>query len=154
MEGWPARVAERLVGSGYGSQAAPVIGSGPGRDPTLRDLRRALEEGLPVEALDRITGEICPDPDEALRLKHAVIPRTTLRRRSRLTLEEGERTERLARLLVLAEEVWEDGGAAREFLLSPQPQLGDERPVDLARSELGVREVEELLHRIEHALPG
>jgi len=96
MEGWPARVAERLAGSAYGSPAVPVIGSGPGRDPTLRDLRRAVEEGLPVEALDRITGEICPDPDEALRLKHAVIPRTTLRRRSRLTLEEGERTERLA----------------------------------------------------------
>jgi len=107
-----------------------------------------------VEALDRITGEICSDPDEALRLKHAVIPRTTLRRRTHLTLEEGERTERLARLLVLAEEVWEDGAAAREFLLPPQPQLGDERPVDLARSELGVREVEELLHRIEHAVPG
>ena len=72
---------------------------------------------------------------------------------TRLTPEESERLERLARLAALAEHVWEDAALAHEFLVSPQPQLGGERPVDLARSDLGAREVEALLHRIEYALP-
>jgi putative toxin-antitoxin system antitoxin component (TIGR02293 family) len=67
--------------------------------------------------------------------------------------EEGERAERLARMAALAERVWETPELAHEFLTSPQPQLKGERPIDLARSELGAREVEHLLMRIEHGLP-
>ncbi len=65
----------------------------------------------------------------------------------------SERLERLARMTVLAEEVWEDAELAHEFLTSPQPQLGGARPTDLARTDLGTRQVEELLNRIEYSLP-
>ncbi|HSL82600.1 MAG TPA: MbcA/ParS/Xre antitoxin family protein [Thermoanaerobaculia bacterium] len=64
----------------------------------------------------------------------------------------SERLERLARMTALAEEVWEDAELAHEFLTSPQPQLGGASPADLARSDLGTRQVEELLRRIEHSL--
>lgn len=139
----PGRVAERLVGVAYGE--SPV--------QSLRDLRRAVERGLEVEALERITDYLGRDAGEAARLRHAIVPRTTLRRRTRLTTEESERTERMARLVVMAEETWEDRESAREFLLSPQPQLGGDRPVELALTELGAREVEELLARLEYSLP-
>ncbi|HEU4800648.1 MAG TPA: antitoxin Xre/MbcA/ParS toxin-binding domain-containing protein, partial [Gemmatimonadales bacterium] len=79
--------------------------------------------------------------------------KTTLHRRERLTADESARLERLARMTALAEQVWEDEERAREFLVSAQPQLDGERPVDLARSDLGTREVEALLYRIEYALP-
>jgi putative toxin-antitoxin system antitoxin component (TIGR02293 family) len=96
-----------------------------------------VERGLDVEALERITDYLGRDAAEAAGLRHAIVPRTTLRRRTRLTTEESERTERLARLVDMAEETWEDRESAREFLLSPQPQLGGDRPVELALTELG-----------------
>ncbi len=136
-------VAERLGGAG-------VIGR---RVTTLAELRGAVEDGLPVATLDAITAHLAHDDAEATRLKYRVVPKSTLRRRSRLTAEESERTERLARLSALAERVWEDEALAREFMTSSQPQLQDARPLDLARSELGAREVEMVLMRIEHALP-
>jgi uncharacterized protein (DUF2384 family) len=49
--------------------------------------------------------------------------------------------------------VWEEPALAHEFLMSEQPQLDDERPVDLARSDLGTRQVEELLLRLEYSIP-
>jgi putative toxin-antitoxin system antitoxin component (TIGR02293 family) len=119
----------------------------------LTDLRHAIEAGLPVESLEMVTRYLAEDTSEATDLKHAVVPKTTLRRRTRLSTEESERTERLARLVALAEHVWEDPSLAREFLTSAQPQLDGARPIDLARTELGAQEVEELLMKIEYALP-
>jgi len=66
---------------------------------------------------------------------------------------ESKRLQRLARITALAEEVWDVPALAHEFLTSPQPQLGGERPVDLARNELGTRQVEGLLFKLEHSLP-
>jgi putative toxin-antitoxin system antitoxin component (TIGR02293 family) len=136
-------VAERLGGVGAIGRSVT----------TLAELRGAVDDGLPVATLDAIASHLAHDDAEATQLKYRVVPKSTLRRRSRLTPEESERTERLARLSALAERVWEDQTLAREFMTSPQPQLQDSRPIDLARSELGAREVEMVLMRIEHALP-
>ena len=54
---------------------------------------------------------------------------------------------RLARLTALAEYVWETEAHAHEFMRGEQPQLGA-RPIDLVRTELGRREVEDPLLRI------
>jgi putative toxin-antitoxin system antitoxin component (TIGR02293 family) len=120
---------------------------------SLADLRQAVEDGLPVDALERAVAHFGLEPAMASAIKYHIVPKTTLQRRTRLTLEESERLERLARITALAEQVWESPQLARQFLLGPQPQLGDERPVDLARTDLGTREVEQLLMQIEHALP-
>jgi len=121
---------------------------------TVDDLRAVVEGGLTVEALERTVRRVLGEGRAATELKHRIVPKTTLQRRQgRLSFEESERLERLARLAALAEEVWEDPGLAREFLASPQPQLGGERPVDLARSDLGTREVEDLLFKLEYSLP-
>ena len=121
---------------------------------TVDDLRLAVEAGLPVAALERTVRHVADDRAEAAALAHLIVPRTTLqRRRGRLSVEESQRLERLARMVALAEYVWEGAKEAHEFLTHRQPQLSDERPVDLARSDLGTRQVEELLFRIEYALP-
>jgi putative toxin-antitoxin system antitoxin component (TIGR02293 family) len=123
------------------------------RVKSLADLRLVVEHGLPVDALERTVAHFALEPGMASELKHGIVPKTTLQRRTRLTLEESERLERLARLAALAEEVWESPSLAKEFLVTAQPQLDGERPIDLARTDLGARQVEQLLMRIEHALP-
>jgi putative toxin-antitoxin system antitoxin component (TIGR02293 family) len=143
-----APVSANIVARMMGGQR--VLGR---RIRTVRQLRQAVEGGLPVGALEAVVGHVASDRFTAAALKYAIVPKTTLHRRERLTADESARLERLARMTVLAEQVWEDEEQAREFLVSAQPQLDGERPVDLARSDLGTREVEALLYRIEYALP-
>ncbi|HET6765690.1 MAG TPA: antitoxin Xre/MbcA/ParS toxin-binding domain-containing protein [Longimicrobiaceae bacterium] len=124
------------------------------RDVTsLSQLRSAVERGLPLAALDRVARHVAGKGGDVAAIKHSIVPRTTLARRTRLTREESERLERLARIIGMAESVWEDSGLAHEFLHSVQPALGGERPIDLARSDLGAREVEALLMKLEYGLP-
>ena len=121
---------------------------------TSDDLRRAVEAGLPVAALHHVAAHLARGAAGASAFKYRVVPKATLHRRGRtLSLEESERLERLARITALAEEVWEDPELAREFLTSRQAQLADETPLDLARTDLGAREVEDLLWKIEYSLP-
>lgn len=120
---------------------------------TVRELRHAVEEGLPVESLESTARYVAGSEQGAAEIKYRIVPKTTLHRRERLTPEESQRLERLARITALAEQVWEDRALAHEFLTSAQPQLDGERPVELARTDLGAREVEELLLGIEYALP-
>lgn len=118
------------------------------------DLIEAVEAGLPRDALHAVVHLVAGDGPEATELRHRIVAKTTLTRRSeRLTIEESERVERLARMMALAEHVWDDRAAAREFMLGAQPGLGNERPVDLIRTALSSRRVEELLLRIEYSLP-
>jgi putative toxin-antitoxin system antitoxin component (TIGR02293 family) len=121
---------------------------------TTAELAAAVEAGLPVASLDIVVRRVTGDTRRAIELKHRIVPKTTLqRRRDRLSTEESERLERLARLTALAEQVWEDPDLAHEFLVSPQPQLDGERPVDLIRTDLGTRTVEDLLWSLEYSLP-
>ena len=121
---------------------------------TTDDLRRAVEEGLPVETLGKVVAHVAGSDIAAGQLKYRIVPRATLhRRRTHLSLEESERVERLARVAALAEQVWEDEALAHEFLRSPQPQLGGQQPMDLVRTDLGARQVEELLMKLEYGLP-
>jgi putative toxin-antitoxin system antitoxin component (TIGR02293 family) len=138
-----ARVADVMGGEGTLGRSISSVG----------ELREAVESGLPVTALDAVVRHVARDDRGAAELKYRIVPKTTLRRRQRLDPEESQRLERLARMTALAEDVWEDPDLAHEFLTSAQPQLGGERPVDLARSDLGTREVETLLMKIEYALP-
>jgi putative toxin-antitoxin system antitoxin component (TIGR02293 family) len=78
---------------------------------------------------------------------------TYKRQRDLLKLEESEHTERLARVLATAEYVWDNEEESRRFLTTPNPALGGLRPIDTAYTELGARQVEELLWQIFYGLP-
>lgn len=121
---------------------------------SLRDLRAAIEKGFPVRSLHLAVRRITTSRKDAAAVTHSIVPRTTLHRRTtRLSKEESERLERLARMTALAEEVWEDVDLAHEFLMSEQPGLGGRRPVDLADTDVGTREVEDVLFKMEYSLP-
>ena len=82
-------------------------------------------------------------------------PRTLARRKSagRLSPDESERLLRVSTLFAKAVALFEgDTGAARQWLASPKKALGGEVPLDFARTEVGAREVEALIGRLEHGV--
>ncbi len=123
---------------------------------TLADLRDEIAKGLPVAALHRTIERVYRDPAERRRLLYRVVPEGSYKRRARtgqLTPAESERTARLAYIVALAEWVWDDPEAAREFLTTPHFELRNEAPIEVAVDEFGARQVEDILMGILHGLP-
>ena len=85
----------------------------------------------------------------------AGIAPTTLGRRKRagaLTPDESEHVIRLAALLERATRVFEDEADAADWLRTPNVALDGVTPLALADTELGAREVDDLLGRLEHGV--
>jgi putative toxin-antitoxin system antitoxin component (TIGR02293 family) len=121
---------------------------------TLLDLNDAVERGLPKATLRIVVQRIFPDASEQRALMHRIVPEATFkRRRDRLSPAESERTERLARVVAIAEDVWQDRDQARRFLTTPHPEIGGKTPLDAALTELGARQAEEVMARIVYGLP-
>jgi putative toxin-antitoxin system antitoxin component (TIGR02293 family) len=143
------------------SEIAQVMGGKPVFRVNLTsvgDLERAIASGLPKAALrhtaERIfCGTTQNERGETRRLIYRVVPEATFKRRTRLSPAEGEKTERLARVIAEAEYVWADRQQARVWLTRPHPELGDRTPVDCTSTELGARQVEEVLARLFYGLP-
>jgi putative toxin-antitoxin system antitoxin component (TIGR02293 family) len=82
-------------------------------------------------------------------------PRTLERRREegRLNPEESDRLLRASRIFGMALALFEgDADAARSWLSAPTPGLGGHTPLEIARTEVGAREVENLIGRLEHGV--
>lgn len=81
--------------------------------------------------------------------------RATLHRRKAdgsLDRAASDRLVRFARLLLRAKEVLGGEAAARSWLSAPAVAFRGECPLDFADTEIGAREVEALLGRIEHGV--
>jgi putative toxin-antitoxin system antitoxin component (TIGR02293 family) len=125
-----------------------------GRQVTsLGELRDAVAAGLPKRALNNTIHVLAPEPADAKRMMFGFIPLATYKRRVRLKLSESEQTERLARVLATARHVLETPENVRHFMLSPHQLLKGERPFDVAKTELGARQVEDILWDVFYSLP-
>jgi putative toxin-antitoxin system antitoxin component (TIGR02293 family) len=121
---------------------------------SIEQLEEIVGEGLPKAALRTTVRRVFPLPREANRCLYRIVPEATYKRRNgKLRIIESERTERLARVIAAAETVWDDQNDAREWLLKPHPELGDRAPIECALTELGARQVEALLDRLQYGLP-
>ncbi len=103
----------------------------------VQNLQKALD--LPLEKLAGVLG----------------MSRATLHRRKnqgKIDAEESEKLVRFERLLKKAEEVFGDAANARAWLQRKQVGLGNAVPLEFARTEIGAREVENLLGRIEYGV--
>ena len=122
---------------------------------TLNDLHEIVAGGLPKTSVRALFSHLSERYDvEVQPLRDFVAPRATLkRRRTRLTPTESQRLERLARIVAMTEDVWQDRTAAAEFLRRPHRSLGGRTPLQMATTDLGARQVEELLASIEFGLP-
>ena len=71
----------------------------------------------------------------------------------RLSLAESEGLLRLSRVFERATSLYDgDQRGAVQWLETPIPTLDNQRPLDLAQTEPGAREVEDLIGRIEHGI--
>ena len=110
-----------------------------------------VAKGLPFKEIETLRDQI-DEPLESLG-RHLSISRSTLQRRRagrRLTPQESDRVLRFCRLLRHAVGVFGDLDRARQWLKFPQRGLGGAVPLDYASSEIGAREVDDLLGRIEY----
>jgi len=103
----------------------------------VQSLQKALD--LPLEKIASVLG----------------MSRATLHRRQlqgKIDKGESEKLVRYQRLLAKAEDVLGDAANAREWLTHMQTGLGNAVPLDFAKTEIGAREVENLLGRIEYGV--
>ena len=112
-----------------------------------------MEKGLPKQALSRTAKRIFVERGAARKFLVTVVPEATFKRRVRLTVQESERTERLARVIAAAEYVWENRDEAHQWLNTPHPELDNKSPLRTALTDLGARRVEAVLDRIFYGLP-
>ena len=117
------------------------------------ELIHRIQKGLRFSELETLQNSI-DLPFEQLAAKLS-ISRSTLQRRKaagRLSPDESDKVMRLSRLLEHATNVFGDIEKARAWLKFPQRGLGGAVPLDYAETEVGAREVDNLLGRIEYSV--
>lgn len=124
-----------------------------GRQLAAPALIKKIEAGLPVTALEELRSKL-ELPMERL-ASWLRISKATLHRRKasgKLDAGESDRVVRFARLLGRATDVLESVQSARLWLRAPQHGLGGAIPLEYAQTEVGAREVEDLLGRIDQGV--
>ena len=121
---------------------------------TALDVVSELDRGFPYSALlrfERTSGLSLARIAQLIR-----IPRRTLLRRKatgRLLPDESERLLRVAGVFEKAVGLFGgDVAAARRWLGAPRGELGNVPPIEFARTDVGAREVEDLIGRLEHGV--
>lgn len=139
----PEKIADVMGG-------AAILGR---RISSIGDLESTVSDGLPKRALRLAAQRVSTSAGDLRRVMFRIVPEATLKRRTRLSAAESERTERLARVIAAAEYAWDAREDAREWLTKPHPELGARTPLESAMTELGARRVEDLLDRLFYGIP-
>jgi putative toxin-antitoxin system antitoxin component (TIGR02293 family) len=114
-----------------------------------------VEEGLSYGSLERLR-RVLGVPASRFAELISVPTRTLVRRKEagRLQPDESDRLLRLSRIVGLALELFEgELEASRRWLLDRNLALGGPSPVELTSTDVGAREVENLIGRLEHGIP-
>jgi len=126
------------------------------KSKNIDDMIQKVKKGLPIKSFEKLGKKL--GVSDNLLCQIVNIPKRTLTRRKqqgRLNTEESEKVLRIARLYDKALDVFEDAAGAEKWLKEPARGLGGAIPLRYAQTELGAREVEMLLARIEHGVfPG
>jgi putative toxin-antitoxin system antitoxin component (TIGR02293 family) len=120
---------------------------------SFAELDALVASGLPKAAVRAGAARIGRSTEERRILMHRIVPEATFkRRRDRLSAQESEKTERLARVFATARHVWDSEEDAVAFLHAPHAMLEGRTPLDVAMTELGARRVETLLWRLFYGI--
>jgi len=124
-----------------------------GRIESPADLSAEIRAGLPYAALESVMARFALRREEVSSALH-LPPRTFARRKleRRLSPEESDRLFRLVRIAAQAVQVLGSEERASHWLQRPNGALGGEPPIALLDTDLGARQVEEILGRIEHGV--
>lgn len=131
---------------------------GPGSILRLRatdvaDLRDAVRKGLPFSAFEAVSKHLEVSPQHITTVL-GIPPRTVARRKAAryLTPQESDRLYRLARAISQTVETLGTIDKARVWLKTPNRALGGEMPLDLLDTDIGARQVEEVLLRLNYGI--
>jgi len=116
------------------------------------DLAR-VESGVPVSTMtDFVASSGIPLKD----IYEVVIPARTLKhrraRREPLSRDESDKLARLARVFDHAVKVFADIDLAREWLNKPKKRFEGRTPIEMLRTDIGARMVEEFLVQIDYGM--
>ena len=154
-----AKPPGRSVAPSRGATLRPIDPRHPGdsigaRYGTLLQASRMVGAGLPFAAIGRLraaSGLTLDRIKQAAGLSEGSFARR--KRSGRLSPDESERLLRVSRLFEMATGLYAgDQAGAAEWLQTPIPALGNQPPLDVARTEPGAREVEDLIGRIGHGV--
>jgi len=119
------------------------------------ELIERVRKGLSFSAFAQFQKRTALSTEDVARLVD--IPIRTLNRRKaegRLRADESDRLVRASRVVGGAIALFEgDVLAALRWLGAPQVALGGRRPIEIAGTDVGAREIEALVGRIEHGIP-
>lgn len=121
----------------------------------IPELLKRIKEGLDYNSWESFIRNTDLRKEDAVNLVQ-ISPRTLSRRKEegRLHPDESDRLTRAARIFALTSELFDgDVDSARKWLTAAQPALGGSRPIEYASTDVGAREVESLIGRLEHGLP-
>jgi putative toxin-antitoxin system antitoxin component (TIGR02293 family) len=123
------------------------------RATSLAELRDSVRSGLPFSALVALTKQLEISPQQFTAV-FGIPPRTVARRKEarHLNHQESDRLYRVARSASQAVEVLGSIEKARVWLKTPNRALGREIPLDLLDTEIGARQVEEVLLRLNYGI--
>jgi putative toxin-antitoxin system antitoxin component (TIGR02293 family) len=120
-----------------------------------QELLKQIERGISYAAFEKLQKYVGLSLQELAELVQISV-RTLNRRKKdkgRFEADESDRLVRLSRIFGKALELYEgDYKSARVWLARGQVGLGGARPLDLVKSEVGAREVEALIGRLEHGV--
>jgi putative toxin-antitoxin system antitoxin component (TIGR02293 family) len=115
---------------------------------------KRLDDGISYAAFERLKRKLGVSSKE-LGDATLITQRTLARRKKagRLNPDESDRLVRVARVFSRAIELFEgDSEGAQEWIVRPNRAFGGVSPFEMARTEIGAREVENLIGRIEHGV--
>ncbi len=118
------------------------------------ELRKQVENGLPFDSWERLQASAGFTTKQMADLVQMNV-KTVARRKGtgRLSPAESDRLARFSRILTQAIELFEgDQQAAMQWLAAPRGALGGVSPLDVIRTEVGAREVERLIERLEDGI--
>ena len=152
-------MATRIKPSRHGSGRATglyLLGTRSiGLSPQRQDqLVRKVRSGFPFNQLIRLE-KATGLTRERIAEFVSITPRTLVRRQheGKLKPDESDRVLRASRVFELAVELFEnDTDRARQWLLTPNTALAGDCPLDFASTDVGAREVENLIGRLTHGV--
>jgi len=117
------------------------------------ELREAVRLGLPFAALQELAGQLLLSLEQVA-LVVGIPPRTLARRKQagHLSPQESDRLYRVAHVFSQAAEALGSLEKARTWVKTPNRALACETPLDLLDTEIGARQLEEVLLRLNHGL--
>lgn len=123
-----------------------------GKHPSELQVAEMVERGLPAQSVDFLRTEGLTFSE----VHEIVLPARTLKHRKdkkqALSVEESDRTLRLARIMTLADQVFSNHQKALHWLRNENQRLEGRAPLELLRSEAGGDLVRQMLYQIDEGI--